>query len=207
MHPLLKAMLEAAEGRFPPADGGVSVVPPYDPRLRAVISFTGHSVIAGDVDAAEAAAHGADGFGGAMKPAALTWLAGPDGHVGDIDATLVGRGRGGGSGLTERPDLMGHPRVAYALSQRREVRVFGDDRGLTTLAKGIAGRLEISVEAAEAGRGAGRGLVEAALGEVAAGAPVFAGVSPGNARSLRMFLALGFTPICAEAVIRLATGR
>ena len=42
---------------------------------------------------------------------------------------------------------------------------------------------------------------------VAAGAPVFAGVSPGNARSLRMFLALGFTPICAEAVIRLATGR
>jgi hypothetical protein len=34
-----------------------------------------------------------------------------------------------------------------------------------------------------------------------AGEPLFAAVSPGNARSLRAFLAVGFTPVASEVII------
>jgi L-amino acid N-acyltransferase YncA len=87
---------------------------------------------------------------------------------------------------------------------RRQVRVHGDERGLVTLAEGLAGRLEISVEVApgRAGSGTGRGLVQDALRLVPEGKPVFAAVSPGNARSLRMFLALGFELVGSEVLVR-----
>jgi L-amino acid N-acyltransferase YncA len=84
------------------------------------------------------------------------------------------------------------------------VRVYGDERGLVTLAEGLAGRCEISIEAEPQGqgRGWGRSLLSDALGLVPAGEPIFAAVSPGNARSLRAFLAVGFVPIGSEVLIR-----
>lgn len=78
--------------------------------------------------------------------------------------------------------------MRHALSLRRHVRVHGDERGLVTLAEGLAGRLEVSVETdagRQGGAGAGRGLVLEALRLVPGGEPVFAAVSPGDARSLR----------------------
>ncbi|WP_275461151.1 hypothetical protein [Streptomyces noursei] len=45
-------------------------------------------------------------------------------------------------------------------------------------------------------------LLAEALSLVPAGEPVFAAVSPGNARSLRAFLACGFTPIGSEVLLR-----
>lgn len=39
-------------------------------------------------------------------------------------------------------------------------------------------------------------------GLVPAGEPVFAAVAPGNARSLRTFLATGFVPIGSEVILR-----
>lgn len=73
-----------------------------------------------------------------------------------------------------------------------------------TLAEGLAGRLEISVAVApgQGGSGTGRGLVRDALRLVPEGEPVFAAVSPGNARSLRLFLALGFEPVGSEVLVR-----
>jgi hypothetical protein len=93
--------------------------------------------------------------------------------------------------------------VRHALAIRTGVRVFGDERGVVTLASGLAGRLEVSIEAVPGGqgRGAGRALLVDALSLVPAGEPVFAAVSPGNARSLRAFLAVGFTPIGSEVLI------
>ena len=136
-----------------------------------------------------------------MAPDFLRWLAGPAGFVGVIDVMLVARGTGS-SKLPLRTDADDHPRVRYARDIRTGVVVHGDERGLITLAGGLAGRRELSVEAAEPNRGWGRALIAEALGLVPAGELVFAAVSPGNARSLRTFLGLGFVPIGSEVLIR-----
>ena len=52
-----------------------------------------------------------------------------------------------------------------------------------------------------AGHRHGRALLHDALGLVAAGEPVLAAVAPGNAASLRAFLACGFVPIGSEVLI------
>lgn len=211
-HPLLGFLLDAADGRFPPADGGVTVLPALPDGLTCSVAFTGHAVIATARPEPAARAHGPDGFGGSLAPGFLTWLAGPDGRIGVTDVTLVASGtRGPSAGrapLPECHDLDGHPRVRYARSLRRTaLRVYGDARGLVTLAEGIAGRRELSIELHDGdsdspyGRGHGRALLRDALALVAAGEPVFAAVSPGNARSLRAFLAAGFTPLGSEVLI------
>jgi GNAT superfamily N-acetyltransferase len=202
-HPLLELLLAAADGRFPPVDGQASIVPALDRGLECSFGFTGHAVIATALPEAAVRERKPDGFGGSLTPDFLRWLAGPAGSIGMIDATLVARGRGGG-GLPERQDLSDHPRVRLARSIRSHVRVYGDERGVVTLSRGLAGRPEISIEAVPAGqgRGWGRALLADALRLVPTGEPVFAAVSPGNARSLRAFLATGFTPIGSEAIIR-----
>lgn len=201
MHPLLKVMTDAAEGNFPPVDGRVTVMPPLDGGLECVASFTGHAAIATSHSKDQVLRHGADGFAGALSPDFLRWIAGPKGEIGVIDATLFNRGTGK-SKLPLRTDVDDHPRVRHARRVRLSVAVFGDERGIVTLATGLAGRREMSVEASSEGqgRGWGRSLIVDALGLVPAGEPVFAAVSPGNARSLRAFLALGFTPIGSEVI-------
>jgi hypothetical protein len=201
-HPLLDLLLAAASGRFPPVDGAVTVVRPLDGGRECSYAFTGHAVVATALPAAEVHTRKPDGYGGSLAPDFLRWLAGPTGHIDVIDATLVARGSGGGR-LPERPDLADHPRVRHALAIRSQVRVFGDERGVVTLSRGLAGRPELSIEAAPEGhgRGFGRSLLADALSLVPAGEPVFAAVSPGNARSLRAFLAVGFTPIGSEVLI------
>jgi hypothetical protein len=199
VHPLLQAFVDAADGRFPPVDGGVTRVDP-DTAVRAVVAFTGHAYVMapGPIDPPDEVTR-PDGFGGALDPHFLVWLAG-DRPLGVLDATLVARGTGKRTALEATDRWDAHPRVEHARQLRDDVRVFGDERGLVTLGTGLAGRLELSVEAATVGRGRGWGrtLVADALGLVGDGEPVFAAVSPGNARSLRVFLALGFTPIASE---------
>lgn len=202
-HPLLALLLAAADDRFPPVDGAVDVVGPLGNGLECSVAFTGHAVIATALAATAVHRQRPDGFGGSLAPDFLRWLAGSDGSIGVIDATLVGRGSGD-SGLPEREDLADHDRVRFARKIRSDVRAFGDERGVVTLSRGLAHRLEISVEAVSAGqgRGWGRSLLRDALGLVPAGEPVFAAVSPGNARSLRAFLGAGFRPIGSEVIIR-----
>ncbi|NDL58281.1 hypothetical protein F7O44_14490 [Phytoactinopolyspora sp. XMNu-373] len=196
-------MLSAARGEFPPADGAFQVLPALGHSLECSVAFTGHAVIATDAPAASVAAHQPDGFGRSLAPDFLRWLAGTQGEIGTIDATLVADGRGGVP-LPERPDMTAHPRVRHAARLRHDVRVYGDERGLVTLASGLAGRRELSIETEPEGRGQGwgRSLLNDALGLVPPGEPVFAAVSPGNARSLRAFLAVGFRPIGSEVIVR-----
>lgn len=196
-HPLLPVLLAAAAGEFPPGDGAVVFLPPLPDGLAAVVSLTARVYVATDRPM-----DGLDGFGAALRPEALRHLAGPAGEIGTIDVTLAARGLGGGA-LPRRTDLDDHPRVRHAMALRREVRVHGDARGLVTLATGLAGRRELSVElTGDGGRGVGRGLIVDALRLVPAGEPVFAAVAPGNARSLRAFLAVGFQPIGSEIIVR-----
>jgi len=202
-HPLGTALLAAADGVFPPVDGLVEVVPPYLDGVEAVVSFTGHSVVATTLPLDRLVAAGADGFAGATSLPVLSLLAGAAGTVDVLDALLVARGTGGG-GLPERPDLADHERVRYARAWRGDVRVFGDDHGLVTLSRGLGGVRELSFEVTQdrRGRGHGRALLREARALVPPGEPLFAAVAPGNAASLRALLAAGFTPIGSVLLIR-----
>lgn len=159
VHPLLPLLLAAAEGTFPSGDGGVVFLPPLQAGLQAAVSFTGHAVVATSRLPKDFARFLLDGYGPALQPAVLQHLAGATGRVGILDLTLVARGLGGGQ-LPPRHDLDEHPRVLHARGLRQAVRVFGDARGLVTLARGLAGRAELSVEAVRSlqGRGVGRSL-------------------------------------------------
>lgn len=200
-HPLLDFLTAAAEGRFPPVDGGVTVLPPLAGGWECSVAFTGHAVVATARSADEVMAQRPDGFGGSMAPDFLRWLAGPQGFIGVLDVMLVARGTGRPT-LPLRTDLDDHPRVQYARQYRSDVVVHGDERGLVTIGAGLGGRRELSVEAASHNQGWGTALIAEAVGLVPEGEPLFAAVSPGNARSLRAFLSLGFTPIGSECLIR-----
>ncbi len=200
----LGAILRAAtDGHFPRVDGLVEVVPPYLTGVEAVVSLTGHAVVATTLPLQALLDAGADGFAGATSIPVLTRLAGPAGTVDVLDALLVARGTGGGA-LPPRPDLGTHPRASYAREWRRDVRVFGDEHGLVTLSHGLGGLLEVSFEVDAASRGAGRGrrLLAEALALAPPGDPVLAAVAPGNAASLRAVLAAGFTPMGSVQLVR-----
>lgn len=198
VHPVLTLLHRAADGDFPPADGGVAVTAALPAGLECVLAFTGYAVVATAVPAAEVLAHGPDGFGAAHSPDFLRWLAGPQGWLDSLDVTLVARGRGAGADadaavdgpfagarLSRRDDLAEHPRVRRARQLREQVTAYGDERGVVTLGHGLAGRRELSIEVTAPGHRAGRALLADALTLVPAGEPVFAAVAPGNARSLR----------------------
>lgn len=202
-HPLLELYLAAASGHFPAVDGTVRVLPPFDRGIEASVGFTGHAIVATALDPTRVLARDIDAFGGALSPPFLSWLAGEAGHIGSLDVTLVAHGRGGGR-LPRRHDLDQHPRVRLARSLRHDVQVHADERGLVTLSRGLAGRPELSIEVTtdQQGHGLGPHLLAEALALVPAGDPIFAAVAAGNARSLRAFLALGFTPIGCEVIIQ-----
>lgn len=202
MHPLRAVLDAAASGRFPPSDGGFDVLAP-DGSTVAVVAFAGHAYVLADVDRGELVALGADGIGGASKPDVLRRLAGADGEVGSLDVVLVAGGRAGPA-LARRTDLDDHPRVRRAAHHRRDVEVYADDVGLVVVGRGLVGRRELSVELLDpsaAGRGHGRQLIAAGLGRVPVGEVCWAQVAPGNAASLRAFLAAGFVPVCSEVLI------
>lgn len=204
-HPLLTFFTDAAENCFPPVDGRVTVLPPLPGGLECSVAFTGHAVVATAMTTEAVHAKGADGFGESLSADFLRHLAGPTGWIGVTDATLTARGTGGPPHLAELADAHNHPRVRHARWLRTNVQVYGDERGLITLADGLAGRRELSIElhrAQDTSRGHGRSLLADALALVPEGEPVFAAVSPGNARSLRAFLACGFTPIGSEVLLR-----
>ncbi len=202
-HPLTPVMRAAAVGHFPPVDGGVDVMPPDPSGTHAVVEFTGHSFVLTDRDPDDDLFLAVDGYGGASQPRLLTELAGRNGWVGSLDLVMARRV----GAITETPlplrDDVNHPRVERALHHRRNVSVYGDERGIVTLGNGLVGRREISLEltgAAPDGR-VGRDLVEAALAHLDGDDIVFAQVAPGNAASVRMFLACRFVPIGSEVLI------
>lgn len=201
--PLAAILSEAAAGRFPPADGRVTILPPASARDAGVIGFTAHAVIFIDADPAWVAAQlPAGDLAAPLNPAflqALCTRTSRRAHTIDMLCAAPPLPGPPGISLTPEPDLA-HPRIARALRYRDDVRAFRAGGGVVLIGRGVAGRWEASVEVdpGRRGAGAGRALARAAR-HLAAGAPVWAQISPANAASVRAFLAAGFKPVGAEA--------
>lgn len=206
-HPLSAVLESAAFGRFPDADGGVDVLPPDVDGTIAVVALTGHAYVLAAVDPAEVAARAPEGgYGASLAPEFLLWLAGDDHkQIDTIDLLLVWVGEANRAArLAPTTDYDDHPRVVRARKYRHDVSVYASRDGLAIIGTGLAGRREIAVELfdpANAPRGSGRRLVAAGLAALPPDEHVWAQVSPGNARSLRAFLAAGFAPVGSEVLI------
>ncbi|MDL2082030.1 GNAT family N-acetyltransferase [Streptomyces sp. GXMU-J15] len=203
---LAEILGRAARGVFPPADGGVTVVPQHSARDAGVLAFTAHSVVFTDEDPAwvhdSLRALDCDDLAATMHPRFLAAFMARTGRTTDtIDVMLVGEPLPGRPSLElSEIDDPAHPRVVSSRRRRDDVRVWAAPGGLLVLGRGIGGRLEVAVEVAEEvrHRGLGRELVAAA--RQLAGEPVWAQVSAGNARSLRAFQAAGYRPVGSEAL-------
>ncbi|MFC7262047.1 GNAT family N-acetyltransferase [Streptomyces lutosisoli] len=197
----------AARGVFPPPDGRTTVVRQHSPRDAGVLSFTAHSVVFTDEDEGwvreTLAAMDCDALAATMNPRFLTALMERTGRSNDtIDLMSVAAPLPGEPPLALSeigdPD---HPRVASSRKRRDDVRVWAADGGVLVLGRGIAGRLEVAVEVEEGVRHRGLGRALASAARQLADEPVWAQVSPGNARSLRAFQAAGYRPVGAEALL------
>ncbi|MFD8737042.1 GNAT family N-acetyltransferase [Streptomyces sp. NPDC059618] len=197
----------AARGVFPPEDGATTIVRAPSPRDTGVLSLTAHAVVFTDEDPrwvrAALRAAGCDPLAAPLNPRFLTALMDRTGRAHDtVDALLVAEPLPGEAPL----DLVelagsGHPRVAYARERRDEVRAWEADGGVVVLGRGVAGRLEVSAEVADGVRHRGLGRLLVGAARHLAAEPVWAQVSPGNARSVRAFRAAGYVPVGAEALL------
>jgi len=93
--------------------------------------------------------------------------------------------------------------MARAVRYRDDVLAWQAGGGVLLLGRGVAGRWEVAIEVDRdrRGQGMGRDLAAAARHLVPGGAPLWAQIAPGNAASVRAFLAAGFTPVGAEALL------
>ena len=201
---LAGVLRDVAAGRFPPADGGVTVLPAPAARDAGVLGFTAHAVVFIDADPAWVTAR--------LPPGDLAAPLSPD-FLQALCARTSRQAHGTdllcvASALPGPPDIAltpasdrAHPRVARALRYRDDVRAWRGDGGLVVLGRGIAARWEVSVEVdpGHRGHGLGRALATAARHLVPAGSPLWAQIAPANAASVRAFLAAGFQPVGAEA--------
>jgi GNAT superfamily N-acetyltransferase len=200
----LRDMLDAAaRGELPAPDGRIDVVGPPEGAAAAIVAFTAHYAIAANVSHDEVVSRIPPGdLDAPFGVRFLLWLcdrtgAEPDG----IDVVLVADPVPG-LVLVRPLDDADHPRARRARRVRRDVAMYGDETGVIAIGRGLAGRLEVSIEvrAEERGRGAGRLLAHAARTLAPRGEPLFAQVAPGNAAALHAFLAAGFRPIGAEVL-------
>ena len=205
---LAAILRDAAKGSFPPADGGVTVLPQPSPRDAGVWGFTAHAVVFADVDQDWVTSHlPAGDLGAPLGPPFLQALCeATDRRPGSIDMLCVAETLPGPPPIELAAELdRTHPRVARALSYRDDVHAWrsADGGGVVLLGRGVAGRRETAIEVDESrrSRGLGRALALAARHLADPDEPLWAQVSPGNAASVRAFLAAGFRPVGAEILL------
>lgn len=168
-----------------------------------VVGGTAWHVVAADVEPEWVAAAVADDpIAAPLNARFLSALADRVGaEPGVLDAVLVAPSSQSG-GLELVPAEVDHPRVERALVHRSAVRVWTtpDGAGLLTLGRGVAGRLEVSLEVDPFARGRGLGTALARAARSLVDEPLWAQVAPANVASLRAFLAAGYRPVGAEVL-------
>jgi GNAT superfamily N-acetyltransferase len=203
----LAALLDGvAAGRYPPPDGSVTILPQPSPRDAGVIALTAHSVVFTDADPAWVRGQLPPGdLSGPLLPAFLQALCARTGRrANSTDLLCVAAPRPGPPQLALAPDTgASHPRLARALRYRDDVLAWKAPGGLVLIGRGVAARWEIAIEVEPGyrGKGLGRELAAAARHLLPESAPLWAQVAPGNAASVRAFLAAGYRPAGAEVLL------
>lgn len=206
---LRKILDAAATGRFPVADGSVTVIPQPSERDAGVIGFSAHAVVFTDQDPdwvhATLAATPADPLAAPLSPHFLTAFAERTGRgVDTVDLLTVGTRLPGPPPLplAEIADRE-HPRVVRALRYRDDVRAWTVPGGVLILGRGVAGRWEaaLEVDPEARGQGLGRALGLSARHLVPEGDHVWAQQPPGNVLSVRTLQQAGFRATGAEALL------
>jgi GNAT superfamily N-acetyltransferase len=182
------------------------IVPQPSPRAAAVLAFTGLNIVVADIDPAWVRGRlPADDLSAPLNPPFLGALEEKTGRrVNNVDGVFLAAPAEGEAGVPLTPvDDADHPRVRRARRYRDDVGVWTTPGGVLILGRGLAGRWEAAIEVDEAARdrGLGRRLAAAARTLVPEGRPVWAQISPGNASSVRAFLAAGYVPVGAEALL------
>jgi GNAT superfamily N-acetyltransferase len=204
--PLAALLGAVAAGAYPVADGSVTIVPQPSARDAGVIAFTAHAVIFTGADPAWVRGQlPAGDLSGPLTPRFLQALCDRTGRrAQSADLLTVAPSCPGPPAMELTPDAdPAHPRIARALRCRDDVRAWQADGGVLLLGRGVACRWEVAVEVDpdRRGKGLGRDLAAAARHLVPGGAPLWAQIAPGNAASVRAFLAAGFTPVGAEVLL------
>jgi GNAT superfamily N-acetyltransferase len=204
---LLQLLEAAARGSPPHVDGLVELYPRPAGVRAAILGFTGHHVIAADVDPGWVTDRlrpwDLNAPFGAAFIAALEAQVG--GHANTQDIVLVAPKRPQRIDLRPVTGAVAQAAIGESPHPRAGTLVWrtGNGDGTLVLGRGLAHRWELrfDVDPAARGRGLGRALAGAAPGLVPTGELVFAQVAPGNVASLRAILAAGYKPIGAEVLL------
>lgn len=204
-HPIAQVLEQAARGVFPAPRGTTTVLPPCAGQ-HGVVAMTAAVFILTEIAEPDVLRHlDQTVVGAASRPPFLAWLAQESGmECGFLDVILARRGIGGEPHHLRDIDAHDSSRVARSERHRNDVRILADAarESVVTIGRGLAGRREMSIELPAERRfdGLGRQMLHDGLRAIGAEEVVFAQVSPGNAASLRAFLAADFRPIGSEAL-------
>ncbi|MGP3918621.1 GNAT family N-acetyltransferase [Nonomuraea sp. 10N515B] len=197
-------LADAASGHMPQPGAGPTIVPQPSRRDAGVIAFTAHHVIFADLDQAWIRSRlPAGDLSAPLNPPFLRELeARMERRVNNIDMLALA-GPCAGRPLIDLVEVMddAHPRVQRARRYRDDVRVWTCPGGVLIIGRGVAGRWEVAIEVDPAGQGRGLGRALARAARHLTGHPLWAQIAPGNAASVRAFLAAGYVPMGAEALL------
>jgi hypothetical protein len=199
---LASVIMRVEGGERLPTDPWLVVTAPPSPGTAAVAAFPGHIVVAAEIDPAWAASRCPD-LSAPLNPPFLAALeARLDLRVNNVDVTMLAEPAPGPPDLPLRAVRdADHPRVRRARRFRQDVRVWRCAGGILVIGRGVCGRWEAAIEVDEDRRGAGIGRLLAAAARCLVPRPVWAQIAPGNAASVRAFLAAGYRPVGAEALL------
>lgn len=209
---LARIIADIEAGCLPDADARVTILPQPSDRDAGVLAFTARNFVVADVPPAWVAERlPTDDLSAPLGPPFITALCERTGRkAGNNDVVCLADPIADDGVdepvLREATGAARHPRVERARKYRDGVRVWCTEGAVLMLGYGLAGRLEVAVEVDPAyrGHGLGRALALAARRLATTVAPqrrVWAQVAPGNAASVRAFLAAGFRPVGAETLL------